>query len=188
MTSSLAEKWSILDRAIQKLRYRQVTEHIRKGCVLADLGCGNGDFLRSVQGRIAFGYGIDSRVNSALNNSRLSFLSGDLNGRFPLDDESVDIVTSMAVIEHLHDLESFSKEIHRILKPGGSCIITTPAPAAKRLLEFLAYKLKVISSQDVRDHKRYLNKGQLSSLFAKFRKVDIWYFQFGLNTAVHAIK
>lgn len=188
MTSSLAERWSFLDKTIQKLRYKQVIEHIREGCVLADLGCGNGDFLRSIQGKIAFGYGIDSLVDSTLNNSTLSFLSGDLNERIPLDNESVDVVTSMAVIEHLQNVVSFPEEIYRILKPGGACIITTPAPAAKPLLECLAYKLKMISANDIRDHKQYLRTGQLAALFAKFREVNIRHFQFGLNTVVYAIK
>lgn len=191
MTSSLAQRWTVLDKAIQKLRYRQIIKHLGEGCVVADLGCGNGDFLQRVQEKIAFGYGIDTRVNgalNALNNNRLSFLSGNLNTRIPLPDESVDVVTSMAVIEHLINPESFTKEIHRILKTGGSCIITTPTPAAKPLLEFLAYRLNFISAEDIKDHKQYLNKRQLSALFELFRKVDIRYFQFGLNTVICAIK
>ena len=154
----------------------------------ADLGCGNGDFLRFIKERISFGYGIDSRVNSALNNSKLTFRSGDLNARIPLDNESIDVVTSLAVLEHLTEPRIFSGEILRILRPGGSCIITTPALAAKPLLEFLAFRLKIISARDIKDHKQYFNKVQLSELFAKFRVVQIRHFQFGLNTRIYAQK
>ena len=44
MSSSLADKWTLLDRMIQLLRYRQVVRYIPAKSVLADLGCGNGDF------------------------------------------------------------------------------------------------------------------------------------------------
>jgi SAM-dependent methyltransferase len=188
VSSSLADRWTFCDGLIQRLRYRQVAVHIPQGCILADLGCGNGDFLKYLEGRAAFGYGIDTAIDSTLNNDRLSFKSGNLNERIPLDDESVDVVTSLAVIEHLWKPDVFLEEILRILKPGGYCLMTTPSPYAKPILEFLAYKLKIISEKDIRDHKNYFNKTQLASLFSNFKTANIDYFQCGLNTAVFAIK
>ncbi|MDX2305879.1 MAG: class I SAM-dependent methyltransferase [Microscillaceae bacterium] len=41
-------------------------------------------------------------------------------------DNNFDFVVSFQVIEHIVDDQSFVKEIHRVLKPGGSAIITTP--------------------------------------------------------------
>lgn len=188
MSSSLADRWTFLDWLIQRLRYRQVDVHIPQGCILTDVGCGNGDFLRHLEGRVAFGYGIDAVVDSALNNDKLSFKSGDLNTRIPLDNESVDVVTSLAVIEHLRKPDVFLEEILRILKPGGYCLLTTPSPCAKPVLEFLAFNLKIISEKDIRDHKNYFDKAQLTNLFSNFKEVNINYFQCGLNIVVFAIK
>ncbi len=42
------------------------------------------------------------------------------------DDNSVDYVVTFQVIEHIKDDEKFVKEIHRVLKPGGKLILTTP--------------------------------------------------------------
>jgi len=42
------------------------------------------------------------------------------------DDNSVDYVVTFQVIEHIQDDEKFVKEIHRVLKPGGKLILTTP--------------------------------------------------------------
>jgi SAM-dependent methyltransferase len=46
-----------------------------------------------------------------------------LNG---LPDNSFDCVVSFQVIEHIHDDGFFLQEIHRVLKPGGIALITTP--------------------------------------------------------------
>lgn len=41
-------------------------------------------------------------------------------------DESFDCVISFQVIEHIRDDRRFVDEIHRVLRPGGSLIVTTP--------------------------------------------------------------
>lgn len=43
-----------------------------------------------------------------------------------LQDNAFDVVISFQVIEHVRDDKKFLKEIHRVLKPGGMAIITTP--------------------------------------------------------------
>jgi len=45
---------------------------------------------------------------------------------FPLEDESVDLVLSGESIEHTRFPQRFLSECHRVLKPGGQIIITTP--------------------------------------------------------------
>jgi len=44
----------------------------------------------------------------------------------PLDNNSVDLVISLAVIEHLYNPEKLLSESFRILKPGGCIYLTTP--------------------------------------------------------------
>ena len=43
-----------------------------------------------------------------------------------LKDEKFDSIVSFQVIEHLKDDALFLKEIHRVLKPGGVAVLTTP--------------------------------------------------------------
>jgi 2-polyprenyl-3-methyl-5-hydroxy-6-metoxy-1,4-benzoquinol methylase len=53
--------------------------------------------------------------------------------QWPLQDNSVDIVTHLDLIEHVHPPQQFMfKEIRRILRPGGILIITTPNLASLR--------------------------------------------------------
>ncbi len=44
----------------------------------------------------------------------------------PLEDDSVDMVTSSSVLEHMNSLENAVKEVNRILKPGGKFISPLP--------------------------------------------------------------
>ena len=43
-----------------------------------------------------------------------------------LADNAYDLVVSFQVIEHIQDDELFLREIHRVLKPGGTALLTTP--------------------------------------------------------------
>jgi len=43
----------------------------------------------------------------------------------PLPDDSVDVVFGIAILHHL-DLMATSKEVHRVLKPGGRAIFQEP--------------------------------------------------------------
>lgn len=46
--------------------------------------------------------------------------------RLPYEDAIFDVVTATEVIEHLEDFRQVVREIHRVLKPGGVCILSTP--------------------------------------------------------------
>jgi SAM-dependent methyltransferase len=81
---------------------------------LIDLGAGDQHIKESVetQGVKYIGLDID-----------------DLNfeiDHFPIEDNSIDIAISLAVLEHLNDPALFLKEIFRVLKPGGLIYLSTP--------------------------------------------------------------
>lgn len=52
----------------------------------------------------------------------------DLNHKkeLPYQDNTFDIVTATEVIEHLEDFRAILREIYRVLKPGGICVLSTP--------------------------------------------------------------
>lgn len=87
---------------------------MKKGHKILDAGCGRGDFSDAFKKIGLDACGIDIKdCNFELD-------------RFPFKDSTFDIVFSKSVIEHLKNPENFSKEIFRILKPGGRIIIMTP--------------------------------------------------------------
>jgi SAM-dependent methyltransferase len=51
--------------------------------------------------------------------------AGDLEQRWPFDDESFDVVHANQVIEHVKRLDHFVSEARRVLVPGGRAVICT---------------------------------------------------------------
>lgn len=51
---------------------------------------------------------------------------GDMETRLPFDDGSFDIVLCVEGIEHVDAQHQLVKELHRVLAPGGTLILTTP--------------------------------------------------------------
>src|SRR5512135_2716132 len=50
----------------------------------------------------------------------------DLNRPLPFADRDFDLVMAVEVLEHLESPRAFLREIHRVLRPGGLAVITTP--------------------------------------------------------------
>ncbi|MDR1535113.1 MAG: class I SAM-dependent methyltransferase [Planctomycetota bacterium] len=100
---------------------------------ILDLGAGNG-YLSMKLGNAMKNGGLD--VKQALRaadihpeNFKYAEIKceyGDFAGRLPFEDGYFDIVCFVEVIEHLEDQFGCIREIHRILKPGGTVYVTTP--------------------------------------------------------------
>jgi SAM-dependent methyltransferase len=94
-----------------------------------DLGCNDGLWTMRVAEvlRTSKVYGIDlykASFRDALKRGVL-FVLADLNRTLPFQDDSMDIIHSNQVIEHLIDTDTFVQEIFRVLRPGGYAIIST---------------------------------------------------------------
>lgn len=185
-------KEPFLEPVLRKMRIRRVLPILRQfpQCRLLDVGCGwDARLLKSVEPYIDSGVGIDFKA-PALDSVKLKTVSVTLDDRLPFDDDSFDMVTLMAVLEHLEKPLQILREIRRVLKKreatggrGGILVGTVPSKAAKPVLEFLSYRLKIVNEAEIRDHKRYFNRGDLTDIFteAGFREVSHRYFQFGMN-------
>ena len=58
--------------------------------------------------------------------SRPGWVAADLIDDLPFRSEAFDLVMMLEVIEHLPDIAHSLREIARVLKPGGTAIVTTP--------------------------------------------------------------
>ena len=179
--------FNALDLIICRWRLGEVRKHIAAGDEVLDFGCGHQAlFLRSVQKRISQGVGIDYDATPGRPSENIEIKQYHFKDRLEFSDASFNKIVILAVIEHIpFDLRTpLLAEFHRVLKDGGEVIITTPTPAAQPVLEFLAFKLKIISQPEIADHKHYYSKPDLDSLAAQhgFDCVSYRTFQFGMNS------
>lgn len=95
---------------------------------LLDVGCGDGSLLFRYLKKIPCEfYGVEGapEYKAKAEQRGIKVSSFDLNGRWPYEDNKFDVVFSSQVIEHLHNTRLFVEEAHRVLKPGGTAIITS---------------------------------------------------------------
>jgi 2-polyprenyl-3-methyl-5-hydroxy-6-metoxy-1,4-benzoquinol methylase len=100
-----------------------------KGTRVLDAPCGDGEvsiqLAKSgfeISGMdIADDLSIEAR---AVLNSR--FRVGDLNATIPWPDARFDVVVCIEGIEHLENAFAFAREVHRVCRPGGYFILSTP--------------------------------------------------------------
>jgi SAM-dependent methyltransferase len=97
---------------------------------LLEVGCGEGRGIDWLLPAITSYTAIDkiAPVIEKLQHKypQANFLSGNIPPLSAFADNSFDSVVSFQVIEHIQDDRLFLKEIHRVLKPGGIALITTP--------------------------------------------------------------
>ncbi|HIG31871.1 MAG TPA: class I SAM-dependent methyltransferase [Flavobacteriales bacterium] len=129
-----AERSSHLDPSENVIYQRHVIAYkeaakIISGTVL-EVGSGEGFGITELASRAEHYIAVDKYetfISKELQaNNKITFIQTEVPPLKEIEDNSVDFVVSFQVIEHIKDDERFLQEIHRVLKPGGKAIITTP--------------------------------------------------------------
>lgn len=186
-------KEPFLEKVLQTLRFNKVSRHINNNSIVLDLGCGyNGTLLRFLSKKISDGYGMDISISKKRVDKKIQLVRGKVDGHIPFKKQQIDYITALAIIEHVENVEIMLAEIFRVLKKNGVLLLTTPSRYSKPILEFLASRLKIISGEEIEDHKRYYDKVSLKNDLIKAgfkeKNIKVDYFQFGLNIFAKAIK
>ncbi len=101
--------------------------------VIVDVGCGDGSATRLMRRLGHTVVGIDWSIMALRHAQRedLLLVRGAIDAPgLPLGTGGVDVVILSEVIEHLVDTDSAIDEIHRVLRPGGRLLLSTPNLAA----------------------------------------------------------
>ena len=160
-----------------------------KGKRIGDFGCGYHALIgRRFLGRAARLVLIDLALSEELkSDSRVTAIEGRLPDALSgLDDAGLDVIICNSVLEHLDAPHDALAEFHRLLAPGGVCLINVPSWRGKRFLEFAAFRLGLSPAAEMDDHKAYYDPRDLWPLLvgAGFKPSAISCFRhkFGLNT------
>ena len=129
-----AERSSHLDPSENVIYQRHLIAYkeaakIISGTVL-EVGCGEGYGIMELAPKAEHYIAVDkynTDISDELNEANnITFIQSEVPPLKGIEDNSVDFVVTFQVIEHIEDDERFLQEIHRVLKPGGKVILTTP--------------------------------------------------------------
>jgi len=176
---------SSLSLLIQRLKLRsrvRTVTRLAEGGRLLDLGCGSGGFLREMQRLPEWqvqGIEVNQEMATfAREKLGLDVQAGTLEGAH-LPASSFDVVTMWDVLEHLPDPLGSLREIHRILKPAGVLITSSPNAASLDARIFGRYWIGL-------DFPRHLYVFSPHTLFDLLRKAGLqpekWFCFYGRYT------
>lgn len=106
----------------------------RHGGRVLDYGCGAGRLVRAARQQGVDLYGTDVFYGGSATRAEVeaSGLLGTVirempDGRIPFASHEFDLVVNNQVMEHVDDLDAVLREIHRVLKPGGTMLSVFPS-------------------------------------------------------------
>jgi ubiquinone/menaquinone biosynthesis C-methylase UbiE len=149
------------------------------GLRIVDFGCGSGANAVHLANRGARVWGVDISLDLIRLAERRMTASGRPGGaRFvvasahdlPFPDGSIDIVFGIAILHHL-DLTRVSREVLRVLRPGGRAIFQEPvrnSPMIKFVRSLIPYR-----APDISPFERPLTDEELREFAAPFSSVRV---------------
>lgn len=157
-------------------RERFLLDHVAPGDLVADVGCGEGDFTALLAARGMRAVGLDV-AEAALKRARgrhpgLDFRRVEVDGPLPFEDGAVDAVWASEVVEHVADTARWLSEARRVLRRGGRLLLTTPYHGrVRRTALALARFDEHFDPQG--EHLRFYSRRSLCALLHDFGFVDV---------------
>ena len=184
----LKNTYSILDRFTAYLRDKEVQKNNNfKNMSILDFGCGSNFEGIKKKYKLFSKVVLIDRWGEDFADKNIKFFNyhDDFNIiNQNLKDEKFDIIILAAVIEHLDKPEDTINFLKKYLDTNGYFLLTAPSKNSKWILEFMAYKLKIINADLVREHKKYYSKNeyQILSKLTNLKLEKFYFFEFGVNT------
>jgi 2-polyprenyl-3-methyl-5-hydroxy-6-metoxy-1,4-benzoquinol methylase len=177
-------------------RRRFLLEHVgRAGSDprVLDVGCGEGAFAAAMVDAGAHVVAVDI-AEEPLRRARSRHPELDLrlvapDGPWQLDDASFDAVWAGEVIEHVADTAAWLSEVRRVLRSGGSLVVSTPAHGRLALMR-LALSPRAFAEHfdPLGDHLRFYDRRTLARLLEEFGFEQVTVRSAGGPLLAHAIR
>jgi 2-polyprenyl-3-methyl-5-hydroxy-6-metoxy-1,4-benzoquinol methylase len=155
------------------LRRAFLLAHVVGGERVLDVGCGEGFFASELTRAGTSVIGIDVAEEplrrARLRDPALELLRVEPDRPWPLADASFDAVWAGEVIEHVLDTAAWLSEVRRVLRSGGTLLVSTPAHGALNRLQMgLSARAFADHMDPLSDHIRFYTRASLSALIASF--------------------
>ena len=169
-------------RARTLVHKRKVIERLigKKTGTLLDIGCGTGAFLHTMQ---EAGWQVTGLEPESAARQRAQVLYqlvvAPSEKLFSLPGRSFDVITMWHVLEHVHELHAYLRQIKELLAPGGILLIAVP--------NYTSYDQQVYrqfwAAYDVPRHLYHFSPGSVNVLMAQHslkidRLLPMWYDSF----------
>lgn len=189
----------ILENYLSRLRTKKAHKYItakhKTGSIL-DIGCGAHPF-HLINSQFTEKHGIDQikweNEAELVREYSIKLHTYDVEeeNHLPFTDDSFDIVTMLAVYEHIRPevLDVLLAEIYRVLKTdGGRLIITTPSKYAEPVLEIFA-RFGIVSKVEIDEHQPLQRVHQVKNTLARagFRDDRVRVGMFELMMNIYAV-
>lgn len=156
-------------------RYEAVVKLV-EGKIVLDVasGSGYGSYELAKKAKKVIGVDVSEEAikysKSNYKGVNLDFIKSD-GLRIPLDDKSIEVIISMETIEHIEDDNNFISELHRVLKPGGLVVISTPNDKAYPKGNHFHYR-------------EYDKKTLVNLVQSKFKNIKVYYQTIDLAASI----
>jgi ubiquinone/menaquinone biosynthesis C-methylase UbiE len=100
----------------------------KEDVVHLDIGSGKGELLELFKKHLNIKSSCCDYTDKLMKlpGQQVDIIDLNVNKELPYEDDTFDIVTATEVIEHLEDFRTTLREVYRVLKKGGICVLTTP--------------------------------------------------------------
>lgn len=191
----------LLESFLARKRHARARALLRPlGCIdrVLDIGCGTYPYQLAempAADRVGIDRILDAQTVETCARDGIRLIAHDVarDPALPFDDARFDAVTMLAVVEHL-ELETAKplvREVHRVLRPGGVFVATTPAAWTDGILRAMA-RLSLVSPEEIDEHGTLFTRASLAALLHDGGfddgHVETGAFEWGMNLWARAVK
>ncbi|MCK4592810.1 class I SAM-dependent methyltransferase [Candidatus Parcubacteria bacterium] len=144
-------------RLRKKLHIKKIIKLLnpQKKDIILDVGCNKGDLVKILRDFSDEVYGCDIN-KEAIKNSNIKELKLISAKNLEYKNNLFDKIISSHVIEHVENLENMMKEIERVLKPNGICVLIYPFEIIRGSNNFI--ESAIVYKNPLYSRKLHINK------------------------------
>ncbi len=173
-----------LNTYLRNRRMAIACSQVPDGARVLDVGCRDGYLFQYLGDRLGEGIGIDPDLMEGRDAGRYRLLTGWFPDDLPEDVGTFDVVTLLAVLEHLQPVEQeqLVVDCRNLLRPGGRVVLTVPSKEVDHVLRVLR-ALRLAADDSVDQHWGFDARRRTVPLFEAggFSTLVHRPFQLGLN-------